>query len=825
MGFPRHSMYKSVVVVARATNITRYSSLNSLPNGIEKIEPKIQSCLSADGIMEKYDEAVKLYSRFKNAAVIETECSVKAVRVLILQEKFLEAANFLQNMIFIALQISEDEKIERFSVLSDLYSQIGFHRKAAFFKRVSAMRCVAPQNETPNWSRCYHLILQTLKGYKLSLDPREFQKDITYGWPGLQIQVLQELVGTARRMGNSSLSVRHMTFLLHTMFDYVSKSDRKEFASQLETLTNKCEGAPVILALEDTGLIIPPVNLTYLPRVKSFKLQKLAPHLRPIKMLSDHTGILKEPKNSGPFIFSPIQMNRDKSSKDNTKMDFQWVQGDVCEVSLRVFNPMPFELKVNPMGLMADGIAFETFPACLSLPPESGPYPVNLLGTPRSNGELIILANFVPLDIILTSKIINERCYTTHVLGVKSNCKLKDLPVIQKPHYSINVVPALPQVEVCTSLPKSATFSSLADSGSHVVTSASISLFAGQSHDCVVTLTGSGCEKIEKINFFIQTKLDKEMEKNVFTWNMDDLQSQLPISPKCSASSTLKINAFSDFVCHSKPKSKPNSQRNTPTHRRTSDSAQKHAHSEVLGSSSEALQMHMIEALLEIQYSGGPGMHADYCRQCAIAINVEIIPSLVITKWDVLPAETPGHCYLVLDILNTTAHEMEVLYTNTKRMLIEAHETCRVPVPIERCPLAKFNSAPECSEDVCREYMHTASFFLFGIICFQQCTAYLLTITKDIIEVISGVEYEKLLLENDCYKPENEPSYTVGELVNISIIIHNQSDKSLRSLLMTVQGYQDYQNGNHNYCLDHKRAIVGADQAIIEEVLVLDLYS
>lgn len=40
---------------------------------------------------------------------------------------------------------------------------------------------------------------------------------------------------------------------------------------------------------------------------------------------------------------------------------------------------------------MADGIAFETFPACLSLPPESGPYPVNLLGTPRATGELTIL--------------------------------------------------------------------------------------------------------------------------------------------------------------------------------------------------------------------------------------------------------------------------------------------------------------------------------------------------------------------------------------------------------------------------------------------------
>lgn len=32
---------------------------------------------------------------------------------------------------------------------------------------------------------------------------------------------------------------------------------------------------------------------------------------------------------------------------------------------------------------------------------------------------------------------------------------------------------------------------------------------------------------------------------------------------------------------------------------------------------------------------------------------------------------------------------MELYYTETKRMLIEAHESCRVPVPVDRCPLSK----------------------------------------------------------------------------------------------------------------------------------------
>lgn len=66
-------------------------------------------------------------------------------------------------------------------------------------------------------------------------------------------------------------------------------------------------------------------------------------------------------------------------------------------------------------GLLPDGIAFETFPASLSLPAESGPYPVNLLGTPRSAGELIILGIFL---------IINHLMYLKHYMIIISVVKL-----------------------------------------------------------------------------------------------------------------------------------------------------------------------------------------------------------------------------------------------------------------------------------------------------------------------------------------------------------------------------------------------------------------
>jgi hypothetical protein len=47
----------------------------------------------------------------------------------------------------------------------------------------------------------------------------------------------------------------------------------------------------------------------------------------------------------------------------------------------------------------------------------------------------------------------------------------------------------------------------------------------------------------------------------------------------------------------------------------------------------------MIEAVVQFEYSGGSGLASGYCRHCTLAFHIEIIPSLIITQWDVLPAD------------------------------------------------------------------------------------------------------------------------------------------------------------------------------------------
>lgn len=56
---------------------------------------------------------------------------------------------------------------------------------------------------------------------------------------------------------------------------------------------------------------------------------------------------------------------------------------------------------------------------------------------------------------------------------------------------------------------------------------------------------------------------------------------------------------------------------------------------------------------------------------------------------------SPSQFYLVLDVVNLTAQEMSLNYTSNKTILIEAKESCRVPVPVDRCPLDRILAAME----------------------------------------------------------------------------------------------------------------------------------
>ncbi|CAH1773233.1 unnamed protein product [Owenia fusiformis] len=758
-------------------------------NGLDSFNAKTKNCLMPDDIIDKYKEAIVHYSKIKQAGIIEMEASIKACRVLILQLKYLEASDFLQNVVYINIQQSDEEKIQRYSTLSSLYSQIGFQRKAAFFRRVAAMQCVAPSNPKPAWLQCYNLLLQALNGYKISLDPSEFPRAYPSGWPVIQLRVLHELVYSARRMGNPAIAIRHITHLLHGMFDSLTEQDKKEITSILESYTAKCEGSAQPLAL-DNGTILPAIPLTKFPLVKHFEVMPLAPHMRPVK-LKQSASINKLGDN--PFIFSPINFStqssqhEDLSSKED--LDFQWVEGDVCEVCLQVYNPMPTELKVTSLGLMTDVVAFECFPASMTLPPESGPYPVKILGTPRENGELKLVG------------------YTTHVFGVKSNCRLRSLSHLKYPYYNINIIPPLPRVQVMSSLPKSGSFSSCRGSA-NIVSSTSVVLYMGESKECQITLKNVGNETVESVDLHLESSCSKDSLDKVLVWNHENLQSQLPIEKDNQAAFTVYMHGL---------------------HNMHVDIGQKQfiQNQPVVSHNNAADQNKTMnyEGLLQFKYSGGEGMVEGYCRQCAVSINIEIKPCLIVKECHVTP-HSSRRCNLFVSLTNATSEEVIIFY-DMKSIVLQSGQTGRLSLLIERCMLVQFNDS---SGSPIHSDMHTSSTSglsvqsAISLAHSNVASQFNTSVSQQIAELVnirwliscnntSGVLHlDHLEWTQDQISliqlppvqwdvrvngtPHEEGvrhQFTVGDLVNIEVDLINSADCSIQECVVCLKCLQDCQ--------------------------------
>ncbi len=77
-----------------------------------------------------------------------------------------------------------------------------------------------------------------------------------------------------------------------------------------------------------------------------------------------------------------------------------------------------------------------------------------------------------------------------------------------------------------------------------------------------------------------------------------------------------------------------------------------------------------------------------YRRELLRQLKVDICPSALVTKWDILPSEIQHENYLVLDISNQSIHEMEIEYGPLKKIIsIEPQDECRIPVPVSKFAL------------------------------------------------------------------------------------------------------------------------------------------
>uniref|UniRef100_A0A8C5EV54 Trafficking protein particle complex 9 n=1 Tax=Gouania willdenowi TaxID=441366 RepID=A0A8C5EV54_GOUWI len=784
---------------------------------------RAKNCLSPEDIIEKYKEAISYYGKYKNAGVIELEACVKAVRVLAIQKRAREASEFLQNAVYINLgQLSEEEKIQRYSILSELYELIGFHRKSAFFKRVAAMQCVAPTIPEPGWRACYKLLLETLPGYSLSLDPKDFSKGPHRGWAAVQVRLLHELVYASRRMGNPALSVRHLSFLLQTMLDFLSDQEKKEVTQSLENYTSKCPGGMEVITLPD-GMKLPPVPFTKLPIVRSVKLLNLPITLRPHKV----KGLLgQNMSTASPFIYSPIIMHN-RSDERCKKIDFQWVQGDVCEVQLMVYNPMPYELRVENMGLLTSGVEFESLPAALSLPAESGLYPVTLVGVPRTAGNITING------------------YHTSVFGVTSECLLETLPTVKTSGCLVEVIPSLPRLQLSTSLPRS-THTVQSMSKEELCSSVSVQLFNGEKQQMTITLENIGSEEIQTLELTSKIVSTKEKVFGEFlSWDLEDALSHLPLKPGQAVTLTVGIKVKLDFSGQESLLQDLNEDGISVTGLPISSPLRQvlKARSESKSVSSESgkteySHVKTLEAVLNFKYSGGVGKVEGYYKELSLGVHVDVEPSVFFTRVSTLPATSTRQCHLLLDIFNPTEHELTVSAKNNQELVLHASECQRMAIQVDKFD---FESLPQPDHETVHfsnpkqleeERLHAQG----GQINSNAYSAVLLnqihpSLERDGEASVEGV-LNQLVLEHLQLAPlqwdvlvNGKPcdcdiiaDCNVGVAVTLEVKLTNRSKNPVGPLALTVMPYQDFQNGVQNYDLEDAVTFIGSNTFNIDTV-------
>ncbi|XP_045142846.1 trafficking protein particle complex subunit 9 [Echinops telfairi] len=710
---------------------------------------RAKNCLSPEDIIDKYKEAISYYSKYKNAGVIELEACVKAVRVLAIQKRSMEASEFLQNAVYINLrQLSEEEKIQRYSILSELYELIGFRRKSAFFKRVAAMQCVAPSIAEPGWRACYKLLLETLPGYSLSLDPKDFSKGTHRGWAAVQLRLLHELVYASRRMGNPALSVRHLSFLLQTMLDFLSDQEKKDVTQSLENYTSKCPGTMEPLTLPD-GLTLPPVPFTKLPIVSCS-----------VRMSSEARGAGAVLADRGFSV---------------SRLDFQWVQGDVCEVQLMVYNPMPFELRVENMGLLTSGVDFESLPAALSLPAESGLYPVTLVGVPQTTGTITISG------------------YHTTVFGVCSDCLLDSLPGVKTSGSTVEVIPALPRLQISTSLPRSAHSLQPACGGDETSTNVTVQLYNGETQRLAIKLENIGMQPLETL----------EVTSKVLTTKDGISISGFPLS-----------SPFRQVV---RPRAD-----SKPVHAPESSKTGDFSHVKTL------------EAILNFKYSGGPGHVEGYYRSISLGLHVEVEPSVFLTRVSTLPATSTRQCHLLLDVFNSTEHELTVSARHNGELILHASECQRMAIQVDKF---NFESLPESPGEkgqfanprqLEEERQEARGLEINSKLDIRWTILSLKRHGEASVEglrsqlvlehlQLAPLQWDVLVDGQPCDR-EAATACSVGDPVRLEVRLTNRSPHSVGPFALTVVPYQDHQNGVHNYNLCDLVSFVGSSTFHLEAV-------
>ena len=287
--------------------------------------------------------------------------------------------------------------------------------------------------------------------------------------------------------------------------------------------------------------------------------------------------------------------------------------------------------------------------------------------------------------------------YKFQLLGVQSACRLRG-PKGQAVDYKITVLPSLPQLD--------ATFKRF-DTQKLDEEDDMLKLYLGESAIYECTLTNVSNIKADHINVCLGTN-PSDM-KDIAT--LDNSFENLELLPGESTSvkvhlKALKLLLNNTFAITDDIDTGPSSISSSGMMSRQEPSRWSGMSGADSSRGNSVKRPSFVTVDLKISYSGGDGGVKNYIRELVSSVRIDICPSALVSKWDVLPAEILNENYLVLDISNQSIHEMEIEYgPQKKKLLMEPTDECRIPVPIKKFPQDKFQESFKVRQKACLDYL------------------------------------------------------------------------------------------------------------------------
>lgn len=348
-------------------------------------------------------------------------------------------------------------------------------------------------------------------------------------------------------------------------------------------------------------------------------------------------------------------------------------------------------------------------------------------------------------------------------------------------------------------------------------------------------------ETLEVTSKILPTK--EKLYGDFLNWKLEETLAQFPLQPGKVATLAISIKAKLDFSCQENllqdlsddgisvsgfPLSSPFRQVVRP---RVENRPATAPEGSKVGDLSH---LKTLEAVLNFKYSGGPGHVEGYYRNLSLGLHVEVEPSVFFTRVSTLPATSTRQCHLLLDVFNSTEHELTVSARRNEELILHAGECQRMAIQVDKF---NFESIPESlgengqfanPKQLEEERQEARGLEINSKLDIHWRIPSLKRSGEASVEgllnqlVLEHLQLAPLqwdvLVDGQLCDCDAAAACPVGDPVRLEVRLTNRSLRCVGPFALTVVPFQDHQNGVRNYDLQDTVSFVGSSTFHLEAV-------